>query len=92
MRPPSESLEHMFDIATPAWIVLPNYDDQMNSGIAPLSKASAFFELADNSFNYEVLGRQGFETLARVIEQISCYRLNHASTKDGIAAIEELAT
>ncbi len=90
MRPPSDSLRRMFDIATPAWIVLPNYDEDVNSDMVPLSKASAFFELADNSFNYEILGRQGFQTLARVIERIGCYRLNHASTGEGLAAIEEI--
>ena len=90
MRPPVESLERISEVAYPAWIVLPKFDAEVETHTTPLSKASAFFELADNSFNYEILGGTAFKSLSSVIDQIDCYRLNHASTAEGIAEIERL--
>ncbi|MEH6570718.1 MAG: HprK-related kinase A [Halioglobus sp.] len=91
MRPPISSVAAGLQTAIPARIVFPRY----NSGatameLSGLGKGEAFLNLAENSFNYHVLGESGFEALSVLVEQCECFRLEYASLDEAIPAMENL--
>lgn len=90
MRPPASSVERVGETAKPAWIVFPNYQRGTSVQADPLPKAHAFLRLADNSFNYHILGAQGFNVLADVIDSSSCYELLHGGLDDATNALNDL--
>jgi HprK-related kinase A len=61
--------------ARPALVVFPQYDPETPLEVEPMMASRAFAKLAVNSFNYEILGRAGFDAVVRLLEQADCYRL-----------------
>ena len=47
-------------------------------------------ELGRNSFNYMVLGRQGFEALSRVVDASDCYDFQYSQLDDAVAVFDGL--
>lgn len=75
MQAPAASLARANETAAPRWLVFPRYDGAAQTALAPLGKGRALVQLAENAFNFQVHGRAGFETLARLIEASDCYQL-----------------
>jgi hypothetical protein len=48
-------------------------------------------QLADNSFNYSLHGRRGFEVLAGVIDAIDCYEFTYSRLHDADAVFRRLS-
>jgi hypothetical protein len=90
MRPPAESVRRLHERAEPRWIVLPRFCPEGPPAVEPITKARAFFELADNSFNYEILGEIGFQALRRLVDGIGCSRFSFSELDDAVAAIDRL--
>jgi len=88
MRPPLASVQ-AFDVpATPYAIVFPTYRPESITDFAPLSKGMTLMRLADNCFNYSVLGGAGFNCLADAVERSRCHTLVYSDLDDAIRAIE----
>jgi hypothetical protein len=49
-------------------------------------------ELASHSFNYNVLGPEGFEFLARIIDQCECYRFRYHDTGEALTVMDSLVS
>jgi hypothetical protein len=47
-------------------------------------------ELGRNSFNYMVLGLQGFEALSRVIDSSDCYDFEYSQLDDAVSIFDKL--
>ncbi len=88
MKPPADSVRRAGEPATPAWLVFPTYDAAAETRLEPLAKARAFFRLADNAFNYHVLGATGFEAVSRLIDGCPCYDLAYSSIEDALALLD----
>ncbi len=73
MKPPTESVLKANNIALPYLVIFPKYQQHLNLQLTPLPKAEAFMKLADLSFNYSVLGAEGFEVLAKLVERSHVY-------------------
>lgn len=84
MKPPAESVRDALRPALPAWIVFPRYAAGSAAQWSPLPKAEAFMQLVDNAFNYDVHGRRGFETLARVVDAASCCQFSYSRLDEAI--------
>ena len=91
MSPPSDSVRRASETARPRWIVLPRYERGAASQLVPLSKARGFMHLADNAFNYDLHGRQGFELLAQVIDGCDCFEFCYGSLDDAITVFDDAA-
>jgi len=78
MRAPSDSVRRATERAAPGWIVLPRYEPGARPELAPLSRARALMQLADNAFNYSVHGRRGFEFLTRFVDRCGCYTFTYS--------------
>ena len=73
MRPPAEAISAADKIALPCLVVFPKFQRQSILQLTPLAKADAFMKLADLAFNYSVLGAEGFEVLANMVERCRVY-------------------
>lgn len=91
VQPPADSVRLAGQSAVPAWIVLPRYVADAAAALAPLSRARAFITLVDNSFNYSVLGRAGFATIADVIDRCDCHQFTYSSLAEAVALLDQLA-
>lgn len=84
-------LDQIDQAARPRWIIFPKYV----AGAAPLltrrSKADSMLELGQNSFNYMVLGRLGFEVLGRVVDACECFDFQYSRLEDAVEVFDQLA-
>lgn len=78
----------------PTHIIFPQYDSSLAHNevrIAPMPAADCFFKVADNSFNYSVLGVDGFDSVKQLIQRCGLYSLHYGGNFAAVAsALEEL--
>jgi hypothetical protein len=91
LRPPVESVERANETARPGWVVVPRYQPGADAVITPLPRARAFMHLVDNAFNFDVHGGDGFEVLAKIIDECHCYEFTYSRLDDAAAIFENLA-
>jgi HprK-related kinase A len=91
MRPPAASVQASGRRCPAGLIVIPEYAAGAQTTATPLTRARAVVHLADNSFNYNLHGRQGFECLADLADAASCVRLRYARLDEGVEAVGQLA-
>ena len=56
----------------------------------PVPQARAHLRLAENAFNYSLLGAAGFTTAARTIEQTRTFDFSYGALDDAMAVFEQL--
>ena len=91
MRAPSESVMRSGEKAVPAWIVFPKYEAGAAAQLKEHPKAAAFMQIADNSFNYSMLGLRGFETIAKLVDRCECYEFKYSNLNEAIAIFNTLS-
>ncbi len=90
MKVPAEHLQRLHETASPRWVIFPKYVAGSPAQLAPRSKANSMLELGRNSFNYMVLGLEGFEALSKVIDASDCYDFQYSQLDDAVAVFDEL--
>ena len=91
-RPPGESVARSGEPATPGYVVFPRYRKGAAARFTPLEKSEAFRQLAEQAFNYYVLGRHAFEAVAGLIDRSDCFNFEYEGLDSGVAAFEALWT
>ncbi|MCS7304266.1 MAG: HprK-related kinase A [Thermoguttaceae bacterium] len=92
VRPTSESVCRMLEPAPVGWVLFPEFTPRTATQWTPLPKALAFIRLADNSFNYSLLGAAGFQTLAALLDQAhGCYKFRYSNLDEAVGWLERLA-
>jgi HprK-related kinase A len=91
VKPPVEGVRRANDTAAPQWVVLPRYAAGAAARLEPLSKGAAFMQLIDNSFNYNVHGRRGFDALADLIDNCECYEFSYSRLGEAAAVFDRLS-
>ena len=91
MRISEDSRARASEPAEPGWIVFPKYVAGAALTLTPHAKPSGLLNLHRNSFNHHVHGRQGFETLADVVDRCGVYDLSYSSLDEAMACFDELA-
>ena len=74
----------------PTAIIFPKYRKGANIELSPLSKGRTFLELAENSFNYHILGSTAFGALTAMLDQCECFRLNYQNLDDAYTTLGNL--
>jgi hypothetical protein len=67
-------------------MLFPRYDPAATSELAPMGRAEAFVEVANNSFNFVDHGGQWMDLLRRLVTRCWCGRLNIGDI-DGVPAL-----
>lgn len=89
-RPPLASVEQAQKKAHPRWIIFPRYKVGASNELTPVDKSQALLRLANNAFNYKLLGTEGFKTARQLVDQCSCYELNFDSLNKVITLLLSL--
>lgn len=92
LRIPADSVERAGESAIPTWIVFPRFEASVETLLEPFPKAHALLELADCAFNYSVLGGQGFEAAADLIDKSECFDLSYGDLGNALDLLNALNT
>ncbi len=90
MRAPAASVARAGQCARPAWVIFPQYQAGAAPSLTPLARARAFMQLAQNSFNYNLLGADGFAAMAALVESCAHYQFSYSALDDAIAVFDAL--
>lgn len=90
MKAPYDSIVRSDEPATPAWIVFPKFVPGAPLEAEPLPQAQAFMQVADNGFNYSLLGSEGFHALGNVIDQCDCFAIRYGILDEVLAFFDRL--
>lgn len=90
---PSRQSWHDYKLPTFAThVVFPKYQSNTDFTVFErMPKSSSFMQLAVNSFNYSVLGVEGFKVLSQFVQRIKAYQLTYADTDEALTLFETLS-
>jgi HprK-related kinase A len=91
LRPPAGSVEQVGIRAKPRWVIFPKWQADAALEVGTQPKSQAFIQLAENAFNYSMLGETGFDLLAGVIDASDCLSLRYSRLEEAIAWFNTLA-
>jgi HprK-related kinase A len=91
LRATDDSHRRIAERARPGWIVLPKYVGGFDARLVAFEKAKAFMTLAEESFNYGLLGEAGFRAMSALIDASACYRFEYSRLEDAVAVFDRLA-
>jgi len=90
MKAPADSVLRSRETAHPAWIIFPRFQPNATAELSLYSKARTVVRLAENAFNYTVLGERGFETLVDIADRAECYEFTYSKLDDAISIFADL--
>jgi HprK-related kinase A len=91
LKAPLDSFRRADERASPAWLVFPEYDSAAaETVLEPLSKGRSLMAAAESSFNYDVLGVTGFDTVADLVDRCDCYTLTYHDLDEALARIDAM--
>lgn len=89
---PKSSVERNLECATPRLIVFPKWAADAPLRLQPVGSGQAALRLIDQSFNYPILGRQGFDRLAELVKSAEAWELEYSSLDEARSALEQLVS
>jgi len=92
MKPGTDSIDRATETAQAAWVIFPKYQSGSTTNLEVQSQSRALMRVADNSFNYSLLGVQGFETLANLIDRCQCYDFTYSNLDEAIVEFSKLSS
>lgn len=90
--PPAESTAAAESPARCRWIVFPRFTAGIRTACEEISRAEAFAQIAEQSFNRDRMGETGFHAICAMLDGARCYEITYGSTDDGLALIRELSS
>jgi HprK-related kinase A len=90
LAPDAQSCARRHEPAEPALVLFPRYDPAAAPELTPVKRSRAFSRVALNSFNYELLGPDGFDAVAALIERCPCWQITYRDLPQAIAAVRDL--
>lgn len=84
MRAPAPSIASASQTARASHIIFPRYEAGAGTRLDALPKTRMFTGLADNSFNYPVLGPTGFDTLGRLVDACAGFNFCYSSLDEAM--------
>ena len=91
VRTPDSSVTQAHITAPPGWLVFPRYQAGVSTRMKPVAGPQAFLKLANNSFNYQLLGLQGFQAVTKLVRNCDCYILTYSDLDEAITTLNQLA-
>lgn len=91
MKPPADSVAAVGSPVRATRIVLPRFEAGADAVLEPWSRAETFMLIADQSFNYNVHGRAGFEAVGDLVSSCRCYRFTYSALADAERVFESFA-
>ena len=89
-RIPSESVRRAQTPAQIAVVVFPDFQAGAGAELYPLERSSAFLRLAQNAFNYEVVGEPAFRAVGSIVRSCGCHVLRFGDLDRAHGVLESL--
>jgi HprK-related kinase A len=90
LAPLAQHVDARHEAASPGLVVFPRFDPSTRLELEPVKKTRAFARLAVNSFNYQAMGPDGFDALARLVHESSCWQLRYSDLDSAMSALGDL--
>ncbi len=87
-KPMAESVHSACNNALADWIVFPQYVDGSDAKLEPMAGGTAFMQLQEQAFNYQLHGKRGFEVLTGLVKRSDCYSFEYSSLEEGVSLLE----
>ncbi|MDH5217608.1 MAG: HprK-related kinase A [Gammaproteobacteria bacterium] len=91
MRAPTDSVFRGSERVPIRWIVFPKYEAGSETKFETKEKGQTLIETIENSFNYDLLGRVGFDVLTQVIQDANCYRFQYSNIDEALQLFDSIA-
>lgn len=82
LKPPTDSVKRMHEPAPLHCIVFPKYIPDSKAKLTPINQIQAFEQLIEHSFNYHILGEEGFHLIANILNTVSCYQFEYSDFEE----------
>lgn len=89
---PKSSIDRNLETATPKLIIFPKWNANASLRVEAVGSGQAALRLIDQSFNYPLLGRQGFERLADLVGAAQAWEVEYSSLDEARSALEQLVS
>ena len=91
LRTPDASVVQAHIPAPPGWLVFPRYQAGVPLSLKAIAQPQAFLKLTNNSFNYRLLGLQGFQAVTQLVRHCDRYILSYSDLDEAIDTLNRLA-
>lgn len=91
LKAPRDSVLRADEPARPGWVIFPRYVAGAELQLAPIAPARTFMRVAENAFNYSVLGSAGFAALGGLVDAAPGYDFSYGRLDEALAWFEHLA-
>ena len=89
-EPPEESVRRANEPATLTHVIFPRYNAESTITYTELSRDQLFFSLIENSFNYNIQGERGFNTLVDITQQVDAANFTYSDNDCAIEFFNQL--
>lgn len=90
LKPTPDSVARLHEPGRAAHVVFPRWQAGAETQLSPHPKADAFMQLASHGFNYSLLGRDGFEIAAALVDACRCWDFRYSQLSEAIRCFEDL--
>ncbi len=90
IRPPRLSVKNQHIDCPVGWIIFPKYQAGVETEFLPFDKPQTLMSIAENSFNYSVLGKLGFDIIKNVVATADCYQFKYSSLDEAVSIFSKL--
>lgn len=90
LRTPESSVEQLKQAVLPELLIFPKYQANSEIQLNQLNKPYVIFKLASNAFNYELMGKAGFELVKNVTASCRCYNLTYSDLDQALPLLDDL--
>ena len=90
LKPSALSVQQVDKTTLPYAIIFPKYHAKHPLHVQSIEQGMAFMQVIANSFNYAVLGKTGFNAVAKLIDNTQCHTLTYSNTKEVLSFFETL--
>lgn len=77
-------------LATPAWVIFPQYCKDSEATLLSHPQAHSMLELANNAFNNHITGLNGFHLLADLVDKTEIFDFRYSRLEDAVEVFEQL--
>lgn len=90
MLAPQESVLRQHETAKLSYIIFPKYNEKSQTVLTEKPKAQACMSLIENTFNFNILGEQGFDAVTDIIDKSICFDFTYPDLNEAIFKLESL--
>lgn len=76
-KAPDDSVRQVNVKAKATYVIFPTYSSKSKFSLKPILPQNTLFSLIENAFNYNTLGKTGFETMVNLVKDVKSFDLTY---------------